>query len=68
MQKFSLEWYEFMWESYWFSKQAGLKDSKFKDTADTFYRKAKSTNDFETLKQFGAKGELLHRYFRANRQ
>ena len=68
VQKFSLEWYEFMWESYWFSKQAGLKDSKFKDTADTFYRKAKSTNDFETLKQFGAKGELLHRYFRANRQ
>lgn len=67
VDKFSLEWYEFMWESYWFAKQAGTKDTKFKDTAGSFYRKARSTNDFDTLKQHGIKGALLHRYFRANR-
>lgn len=66
VKKFSFEWYEFMWESYWFAKQAGAKDSKYKAFADTFYSKARSTNNFETLKQYGAKGNLLHRYFRAN--
>ncbi|MFT4514052.1 MAG: tetratricopeptide (TPR) repeat protein [Planctomycetota bacterium] len=64
---YGIDWYEFMWESYWFAKQAGTKDSKFKDTAATFYRKSKSTNDFATLKQHGIKGALLHRYFRSNR-
>jgi len=65
--KFSLEWYEFMWESFWFAKQAGAKDSKFLETAATFYRLAQSTNDFATLKQFGAKGEELHRFFLFNK-
>lgn len=67
VKKFSLEWYEFMWESYWFAKQAGAKDSKFKETAAKFYRLAKSTNDFETLKRYGIKGALLKRYFSLNR-
>lgn len=67
VKKYSLEWYEFMWEAYWFAKQAGTKDSKFKDTAASFYRLAQSTNNFDSLKQHGMKGALLHRYFRSNR-
>jgi len=67
VKKYSLEWYEFMWESYWFAKQAGAVDSKFKDTSAKFFRLAKSTNAFASLKQHGIKGELLHRYFRSNR-
>jgi tetratricopeptide (TPR) repeat protein len=67
VKKYSLDWYEFMWESYWFAKQAGAKDSKFKDTSAKFFRLAKSTNEFASLKQHGIKGELLHRYFRSNR-
>lgn len=65
--KFSLEWYRFMWESYWFAKQAGKKDSKYEETAAKFYRIARSTNDFETLKAFGAEGLLIYRYFQTNR-
>ncbi len=68
VKKFSLEWYRFMWESYWFAKQAGTKDSKYKDIADTFYRKARSTDDFASLKRFGAKGVELINYFKTNRQ
>lgn len=67
IKKFSFEWYEFMWESYWFAKQAGTKDTKFKDIADTFYRKARSTDDFASLKRFGAKGVELINYFKTNR-
>jgi hypothetical protein len=68
IKKFSLEWYRFMWESYWFAKQAGTKDSKYKDIADTFYRKARSTDNFASLKRFGAKGVELINYFKTNRQ
>lgn len=67
VKKFSLEWYEFTWECYWFAKQAGAKDSKYSDTAATFYRKASSTNDFATLNQYGARGKELDRFFRTNR-
>ncbi len=67
VKQFSLEWYQFMWESYWFAKRAGEKDGKFKDIAGTFYRKARSTDDFETLKSYGAEGLRLYRYFQTNR-
>ena len=68
VKKYSLEWYEFMWESYWFAKQAGKKDSKYKDIAGKFYRKARSTDDFASLRRFGAKGVELINYFKANQQ
>ena len=68
VKKYSLEWYEFMWESYWFAKQAGKQDSKYKDIAGKFYRKARSTDDFASLRRFGAKGVELINYFKANQQ
>lgn len=67
VKQFSLEWYRFMWESYWFAKQAGVKDSKYAETAGKFYRKARSTNDFESLKQYGVEGDKLLNYFRLNK-
>ncbi|MCK5940374.1 MAG: hypothetical protein KAI24_00280 [Planctomycetes bacterium] len=65
--KFSLEWYRFMWEAYWFAKQAGRKDSKYEDVADKFFRIARSTNDFATLLTYGAEGKKIHTYFMSNR-
>ncbi|HEB53672.1 MAG TPA: hypothetical protein ENI87_10510 [bacterium] len=67
VKKFSLEWYRFMWEAYWFAKQAGKKDSKYAETAKKFFRIARSTNDFATLKSYGKEGLMLFRYFQANR-
>lgn len=67
VKKFSFEWYEFQWECYWFAKQAGAKDSKYKDIAAKFYRIARATDDFATLKSYGAQGERLFRYFQTNR-
>lgn len=65
--KYSLEWYRFQWESYWFAKQAAAKDSKFKDIADKFYRIARATDDFATLKNHGTEGLNLFKYFQINR-
>ena len=67
VKKFSLEWYRFMWESYWFAKQAGKKDSDYAATAQKFFRIARSTNEFKTLLTYGAEGKKLHTYFMSNR-
>ncbi len=67
VKQFSLEWYRFQWETYWFAKQAGQKDGKFKDIADKVYRMSRSTDDFESLKRHGAEGLELFNFFRANR-
>lgn len=68
VKQFSLEWYRFQWETYWFAKQAGAKgDGKMKDIADKVYRIARSTDDFATLKSHGAEGDKLFRYFQSNR-
>lgn len=67
VKRYSLEWYRFQWEAYWFAKQAGLKDGKFKDIADKFYRIARATDDFATLKSHGSDGLALYKYFQINR-
>jgi tetratricopeptide (TPR) repeat protein len=67
VKPFSLEWYRFQWECYWFAKQASVKDGKYKDTAEKFYKRAKSTDDFATLKNLGAEGLQLFKYFQSNR-
>jgi len=67
VKPYSLEWYRFMWESFWFAKRAGLKNGQYKETADKFYRKARSTDDFASLKRHGEEGLELYRYFQANR-
>jgi hypothetical protein len=64
---YSLAWYRFQWEAFWFARQAGLVDSRFKDVADKFYRIAKSTDDFAKLKTYGREGRLLFHYFQSNR-
>jgi hypothetical protein len=67
VKQYSLEWYRFQWEAYWFARKAGEKDSQFKDIADKIYRIAKSTDDFATLKSYGADGLTLFRNFQINR-
>jgi hypothetical protein len=67
VRMYSLAWYRFQWEAYWFARQAGLVDSRFKEIADKFYRIARSTDDFAGLKQHGREGRLLFRYFQSNR-
>ncbi len=67
VKKYSLEWYNFQWECYWFAKQAGAKDSKYKDSATTIYNIARSTDNFATLKSYGAEGLKLFSFFQSNR-
>jgi hypothetical protein len=67
VKKFSFEWYRFLWEAYWFAKQASLKDGKMKATAETLYGIARSTDNFATLRSYGVKGDELYRFFQTNR-
>jgi len=67
LRKFSIEWYRMQWEAYWFAKQAGTKDEKFKGFANSIYGTTRSTDDFATLKTLGAEGLRLHKYFMNNR-
>lgn len=67
VEQFSLDWYRFHWECYWFALQAAAKDSEYKDRAGIFYRKAASTDDFKTLKSLGPEGDKLYQYFQFNR-
>lgn len=67
VKPFSLDWYRFQWECFWFAKQASATDGQFKAIADTFYRKARSTDNFETLKGHGAEGLKLYNFFQLNK-
>lgn len=67
VKPYSLDWYRFHWEAFWFAKQAGLKDSKFKSIADKFYRIAQATDNFASLKRLGEDGEKLYTYFQSNK-
>lgn len=65
--QYSLEWYRFQWELYWFARQAGQKDGKMKEIAEKIYRIARATDDFATLRGHGPEGLRLLRYFQSNR-
>ncbi|MBK8097812.1 MAG: hypothetical protein IPK26_11935 [Planctomycetes bacterium] len=67
VRKFSIEWYRFHWEAYWFALQAGAKDPKAKENAQTLFRIAKSTDNFASLKKLGAEGNQLARFFDQNK-
>jgi hypothetical protein len=67
VKKFSLEWYRFQWEAYWFALGAAAKKSEYKNTADTTFRIARATDDFASLKALGADGLQLYKFFDANR-
>lgn len=67
VQQYSLEWYRFHWECYWFAKQASRKDTNYKDTAEKFLRIARSSDNFATLKSYGIEGKKLFDNFQSNR-
>ncbi|MBL9078903.1 MAG: hypothetical protein JNL08_15460 [Planctomycetes bacterium] len=67
VKKYSLDWYRFHWEAYWFAKQAGAKNGEYKEYADKLYRIARATDNFETLRGHGADGLKLLSYFNFNR-
>lgn len=60
---FSLPWYEFHWEAYLYASLAGAKDSKYKGYAESLYRIASSTDNFDTLRKLGPRGEELAQLF-----
>ncbi|MHC4851405.1 MAG: hypothetical protein ACYTF5_05260 [Planctomycetota bacterium] len=61
--RFSLEWYRFHLEAYYFARQAGKVDNKFSGYADTLFKIAKSTDDFESLKKLGKEGMAIFDLF-----
>jgi hypothetical protein len=65
-ERFSLAWYRFHWDAYWYALQAAGKDSRYAGHAATIYRICKSTDDFATLQQQGSDGVDLARRFRLN--
>lgn len=67
VKPFSLDWYRFHWECYWFAKQASGKDGQFKEIAAKFFRIAKATDNFETLRSHGEAGYELYQYFQLNK-
>lgn len=64
VKEYSYEWYQFYWEAYWYARQAAAKDSKYLAFARTLYSKAKSINNFATLKALpGDKARKLTQFF-----
>ena len=61
--RFGLEWYRFHLEAYYFARQAGKVDDKYSRYADTLFKIAKSTDDFETLKKLGSEGRSIYDLF-----
>ncbi|MGE3171136.1 MAG: tetratricopeptide repeat protein [Planctomycetota bacterium] len=66
-QKYTLDWYRFQWESYWFAKQAGEKDSTYKEYAASIFRVTGALDKFAGLKALGQDGMTLFTYFDLNR-
>lgn len=60
---YSLEWYAFHWEAYWYALQASQKDTKYRRYAETLYNLSRATDNFESLKKLGPKGEELFTLF-----
>ncbi len=67
VKPYSLEWYTFQWECYWFARQAGEKDSAYKKYADTIFKTTGAFDSFAALKNLGVDGKLLFTYFDLNR-
>ena len=60
---YTLEWYRFLLEAYYFCRQAQRVDSKFKARAQTIFNKAKATDNFATLKGLGVDGVRIANLF-----
>ena len=61
--KYSLGWYEYHLEVYYFAKAAQRINDKFKQRAQTLYNIARSTDDFATLKALGEEGKRIANLF-----
>ena len=61
--KYSIGWYEYHLELYFFCRQAQRIDSKFKTRAETFFNIAKATDNFATLKNLGPEGAKVANLF-----
>jgi len=66
LERFSLEWYRFIWEAHWFAKRAGEREDRYRDVAAKFFRIARSTDDFAHLKAKGEEGVEIFRCFEAD--
>lgn len=66
VKEYSLEWYRFYWEAYWFALQASRKDSSYAAIARKCFVKAKSIDNFATLHKLGEAGQKLERFFLMN--
>jgi len=64
VEKYSLGWYQFYLEVYYFARQAQGEDDKFKTRAATLYRIASSTDNFATLQAYGPEGTRIYNLFR----
>ncbi|MCY2956267.1 MAG: hypothetical protein NT107_04440 [Planctomycetota bacterium] len=60
---FGLEWYRYHFEAYWFLRQAGRTDQRYRRRANAIFSTAQSTDDFATLKTLGPSGERLYHLF-----
>lgn len=64
---YSLAWYQFQWESYYFALKAALGgDSEFARRAKSIYSIARSIDEFGALKAHGPDGRRLFDLFEGN--
>lgn len=64
VEKYSVGWYRFYLEVYYFASQAQREDDKFRTRARTLFRIAASTDNFATLKAYGDEGKRIYNLFR----
>ncbi len=63
VERYTLPWYDYYWELYFFASAAAKSDSKFVDRAKKIYGTAQSTDDFKNLLEKGLEGQRLHDLF-----
>jgi len=61
--RYSLGWYRFHLEAYYFAVKAGSVDDKYKGYARTLLSIAGSTDEFASLKQLGKEGRAVYDLF-----
>ncbi|HLQ37134.1 MAG TPA: hypothetical protein VK348_05010, partial [Planctomycetota bacterium] len=66
VREYSLAWYRFHWEAYWYALRAAGLDSRYRSRAATLYHRARSTDDFASLQRLGIDGLELWRAFTQN--
>ena len=68
VKDYSLEWYDFHWNAFYYAQAAERVDSKYKRFADTIYSIARANDNFATVGTLGARGSELHELFMAIRR